>query len=318
MPYRLFVLIVLSCGALSACQAASHPQLASAATISASFGPVISTQVIRGREEDAGGDVLLLVDTTIVRVDLARRHISKTTIGVEAGEACWGLARLADGSLWTLKGRNAVVRIEPDGRVSKVIPLGEAHAGLTASGNRLVLQRAIAAAGEPALYAAAPDAPDRRPWSDLEVRSFPNIARAQVSVLSLVACGRSLVPARPCWFPDEAALALIEPDGRTLRVSLNGIAPVTPELLLTAENPKRPVRDAYVDARRRIWVLSTGEPPSDGDDRPGGWLLARYTADGTLDGMVSLSEPVRLILRVDAARVTVLAGSGRVGEIASW
>jgi hypothetical protein len=300
---------------VGSCEAAPDARRPSLAPLTRLFGPVISQQVIAGREEEPNL-VMLLTDRRIVRVDLDEQRAWSTAIQVDAGERCWGLARLTDGSLWTLKGRNAAVRIEPDGRVSRVIPLSEPHAGLFAVGDRLVYQRAVATAPEPALRAATPGG-DQTTWSGLRVRSFPGLDRAQASALSLVACGLTRVPERACWFPDEAAVALVAPDGQTRRLELPGLTAVAPEVLLTAENPPRPVRDAYVDDRRRIWVLSSGEP-RDGSAEPGGWILARYGPDGAPDGQARLAEPARLILRVETRRVIVLAGSGHVSEIASW
>ena len=307
----LFAAIVLL-----GCEAAPHAQPPPIAPLTRLFGPVMSQQVIAGREEEADL-VILLVQQTIVRVDLKERRAWSTAIDTDAADTCWGLARLTDGSLWTLKGRGAVMRIEPDGRVARVIQLGEPHAGLLAAGDRLVVQRGVAMASESALHASVPGG-EPTPWSDIRVRSFPGIDRAQVSALNLVACGRSRVPERPCWFPDEAAIAVVAPDGHTRRVVLPGLAAVAPEVLLTAENPRRPVRDAYIDDHRRIWILSSGEARGGAVEGPGGWILARYLPDGTPDGQTRLAEPVRLILRIEGARVIVLAGSGHVSEVPSW
>ena len=303
--------------ASGACQAAPLAQRPATASMTRLFGPVIAQQVIRGREQ-VDEQTVLLVESTLVRVDLKNRRVSETTVGVGTGETCWGLARLADGSLWTLKGRDAVVRIEGSGAISRTIRLEAPHAGLFASGNRLILQKAVTSAGERALRAVAPDGGDDVAWSEMRVREFPGIARAQLSALNLVACGRSAVAERPCWFPDEAAVSLITSDGRTRRIALQNLTTVAPEVLLTAENPRRPVRDAYVDDRGRIWVLSTGDAPEGASDVPGGWVLARYRPDGTPDGHVRLSEAVRLILAIEPGRAIVLAGSGYVSEVASW
>ena len=301
----------------SACHASSLAQPPAVAAVTRLFGPVIAAQVIRGREEE-GHTVLLLVDHVVVRVDLARRKWSATPIRLEPGETAWGLARLADGSLWSLKGRTAVMRIESDGSISRVIPLEEPHAGLFAFGEQLIFQQAVGSAPDPALRASVPGAATKAAWSEMRVRSIPGIARAQAAALSLVACGRSAVAERPCWFPDEAAVSLIAIDGTTRRIPLSGISPVAPEVLLTAENPRRPVRDAYVDALSRLWVLSSGDAPAGSADVPGGWLLARYKADGTPDGQARLSQAARLILEIESSRVIVLTGTGDVSEVASW
>ena len=316
MEVPLAVPVFLVMFAVASCDHTPRPRASAIAPVTRLFGPVVSQQVIAGREEDADV-IMLLVDRSIVHIDLRERRVSTTAIRTEAGETCWGLARLTDGSVWTLKGRTAVIRVESDGGVSRVMHLSEPHAGLFAAGDRLVYQRAVAAASEPALRAAAPGGQPTE-WSALRIRSVPGIARAQGSALSLVACGRSRVPERACWFPDEAAVALIAPDGTTRRIVLAGLAEVAPEVLLTAENPRRPVRDAYIDEQRRLWVLSSGEAPPDSPDVPGGWILARYRLDGTPDGQVRLAEPARLILRADNRAVILLTGSGHVGEVASW
>lgn len=298
-----------------ACAAAPHPA-SSPAPLTRLFGPVIGQQPIRGREE-GDGVIVLLVDNMLVRVDVDERRATSTPIGLDSGQMCWGLGRLADGSLWTLRGRFSAVSIDARGRPSRAIELSEPHAGLFAAGARLIYQKAVSTAGEPVLRAAPPGG-DWTTWSDLRARRFPGIDRAQASALNLVACGRSRTAERACWFPDEAAVALVDADGRTRRVALTGLDAIAPEVLLTAENPRRPIRDVYIDDERRIWVLSSGEPGAGAADVPGGWLLARYAPDGTPDGQTRLAEPARLILRIDRSRVILLAGSGDVSEVASW
>lgn len=303
--------------ALNRCPAAPAMHPLGVVPAKALFGPVLGRDVITGRQ-DAGEVVLLMTDgPAIVRIDLRARRAERVTIAVGPGETCWGLGRLTDGSVWSLKGRNDIIRIEPDGRVSRTVRLGHAHIGLMAAADRLIYQRAITTTPEPALRAGRPGEADE-PWSSLMTRSFPGLGRVQAAALSMVTCGGTATADRPCWFPDEAALALIDTRGRTRRLSLAGLAVVSPEVLLTAENPRRPIRDAYADPDGRIWVLSTGDAPAGGSELPGGWLLARYAADGAPEGQVRLAEPARLILRVDGRRATVLAGSGHVSEITPW
>jgi hypothetical protein len=309
---------VLILGAIAgACQPAPLAHPSPSTSVRALFGPVIAAEVIRGREYD-GDEVLLLVGATIVHVDLRSHRSSTTAIQLEPGESCWGLARLTDGSIWTLKGRNTAIQIAADGTVSRAIDLREPHMNLFGAGHRLVLQRGLATAPDPALHAIEPGVEGATPWSALKTRQVPGIARAQASALSLVACGGTDRAERPCWFPDQAALSLIDVDGRARYMALAGLAPISPEVLLTAENPRRPIRDAYVDRGGRIWVLSSGDPPAGAADLPGGWILARYSSSGAAEGQTRLLEPVRLILAVRDGRVIVLAGSGQVGEVTSW
>ena len=43
--------------------------------------------------------------------------------------------------------------------------------------------------------------------------------------------------------------------------------------------------------------------------------LARYSPQGALIGLQSLTEPVRLILRAGGGRATVLTGAGMIAEV---
>lgn len=315
-PLIRSVLALLAAG-LAGCGDPSMAQQASVREVVSLFGPVISQELIRGRERD-GHTVLLLAGANIARIDLDARRATSVAIGVPPGATCWGLARLVDGSLWSIRGRTVVIRIEADGRVSREVPLSEPRLGLFAAGTRLIYQPAMPAPPGPALIAGAPGDVRTEPWSGLTTRIFPGIARAQSAALNMVACGDSDGAERPCWFPHEAAVSLIGAGGDTRRIALAGLAEVAPEVLLTAENPARPVRDAYVDRRGRTWILSSGEPPPGAPELPGGWILARYAADGGAEGHTRLTEPVRLILRAGDEGVVVLTGSGHVGEVKTW
>jgi hypothetical protein len=311
-PLSLFMV------ALGACRAspiAREPGLLPLAPV---FGPIIANEVIGGRADDGEGVWLLLGGAGLVRVDLEARRVRRAAIRLGAGEHCWGLARLQDGSLWTLKGRHAVIQIDPEGAIIREAALAEPHLGLFGAADRLIYQQASFTPPGPALRAGAPGDTNTVPWSEMTTRAFGTIARASAIALNLVACGGSAQAERPCWFPDEAAVSLIDARGVTRKVALPGLDLVPPEILLTAENPPRPVRDAYVDREGRIWVLSSGTPPAGRSDRPGGWILARYATDGAADGLARLQESARLILRADAGRVLLLSGTGYVVEVKPW
>jgi hypothetical protein len=281
------------------------------------FGPAIGNEVIAGRAEDVDGQgpVLLLVgDRVLVAIDPAARTVRRQPMQLPADASCWGLARLRDGSLWTLKGRHVLAHVLETGSIEREVRLEEAHFGLFGEGDRLLYQPADFIPPAPALVAGVPGDRQRVAWSALRTRSFA-LARASVAALNLVSCGTGPRPERPCWFPNEPALYLVDEAGSTRRIELSGLHTVAPEVLLTSDNPARPVRDAYVDATGTIWVLSTGDPPSPAPDVPGGWLLARYGPKGEPMGVRRLSEPVRLILRAQPGRALVITGSGMVAEV---
>ena len=303
--------------ALGACRAQPPGQAPAFATATTIFGPVMGAEVIGGRA-DAGEEILLLAGgTDLVRLSLATRRFARVKLQMPPGEDCWNLAQLPEGGLWTLKGRRTLAQIK-DGAIAREVPLLEPHFGLFAVGNRLLFQRADFTPPAPALLSGTPEDASRTPWSAIRTRVYPSLARASVAALNMVTCGPSDAGERACWFPDEAAVSMVRDDGSTRRVLLSGLETVSPEVLLTSDNPQRPVRDAYVDTGGGIWILSSGPRPPGAADGPGGWLLARYRSDGAVEGLVRLSEAARLILRVDARNVMLLMSSGVIGRVPRW
>lgn len=312
---RTVVLPLLTIAALAACRARHVPRAPEVLPLARVFGPIVGNEVIAGRANDEDGVWLLAGGTDLVHADLTTHRVRRVAIRLGPGERCWGLARLQDGSLWTLKGRHAVIQIDAEGAIVRETPLSEPHLGLFGAGERLVYQQANFTPPGPALIAAVPGVPGTKTWSDMTTRTFDRIARASAVALNMVGCGGSAGNERPCWFPDEAAVSLIDAGGATRRLALAGLDVVPPEILLTAENPPRPVRDAYVDREGRVWVLSTGTPPAGGLDLPGGWILARYGSRGEPGGVRRLAESARLIVRAVAGRALLLTGAGMVAEV---
>jgi hypothetical protein len=165
------------------------------------------------------------------------------------------------------------------------------------------------------LFAGVPGDAHPEPWSAINPRSFPALARASAAALNMIACGSTRTTEQPCWFPDDTSVALVGPTGDTRRVALSGLTRVAPEILLASDNPARPLRDVFVEETGAIWVLSSGTAPPGAEREPGGWLLAEYAPDGALARIRRLSEAVRLILDVDRERLVVLSGAGMVAEI---
>jgi hypothetical protein len=301
---------------LGACRAGSIAREPGVIPLMPVFGPIVGSEVIGGRVDEGNDAWLLVGGTDIVHVDLPTRRSRRVSLKIAPGETCWGLARLADGSLWTIKGRQSLIRIDSDGNVIGNKALSEPHLGLSASRDRLVYQVAAFTPPGPALKAGKPGDTNTVPWSGMTTRAFDRIARASAVVLNMVSCGGTARMERPCWFPDEAAVSLIDAGGATRRVDLPGLAVAPPEILLTAENPPRPVRDAYMDRDGGLWVLSTGTAPAgETTDRPGGWILARYGPGGKLLGLGRLAESARLILRAEPGRALLLTGGGMVVEV---
>ena len=301
---------------LGACTAGSVGQASRLVTPVSLFGPVIGAEVIAGRA-DSGDVTLLAGGLDLVRINVAARTFVRTHLTLAPGESCWGLARLTSGALWTMKGRRTLARLALDGRIVEESPLPAPLFGIFAAGDRLVYQEASFTAPSPALILGPPGSP-RTAWSSIMTRRFDRLARASGAALNLLSCGATLARERACWFPDEAAVFLLDEDGHARRVALEGLPAVAPETLLTSDNPARPVRDAFVVTEGEMWVLSSGSPPPGDPETPGGWVLARYGAGGAPEGQSRLQEAARLILGIQGDRVLLLLSSGKVGEVRKW
>jgi len=309
-------LLGIVCATMCGCHSAPVTTDGRVVTVRPLFGPVVSSEVIGGRAPDRSGHVLLLAGgESIVTVDMSAGLANRTPLAIPRNDNCWGLARLDDGSVWTLRGRSVLAQIGPDGRILREIGLPEPHFGLYSSGDRLVYQPARFMPAGRLLQIGVPGDSHPTAWSAFEARPFPTLARASAAALNMVACGATHTEEQPCWFPDDTAIALVTRAGETRWLSLGGLTRVAPEVLLTSDNPPRPVRDVFVDRQGSIWVLSSGTAPPNAREEPGGWLLGQYTAGGALVAVSRLSSPVRLILHAEPRRVLVLTGAGMVGEV---
>jgi hypothetical protein len=105
------VSVLCFAAALTACAPAHRP---AAAVVVPIFGPAISRDVISGRADDPSGAVWLMVGgTSLVRLDLTTHERREVRLDTRGGDPWWGLARLTDGSMWALDGRNALIEINP-------------------------------------------------------------------------------------------------------------------------------------------------------------------------------------------------------------
>src|SRR5881227_3533857 len=128
--------------ALGACQSTMVGQAPGGARVRPIFGLVIGPEVIAGRADEGDQVFLLAGGADLIHIDLAAAVSTRVRLQVGIGDQCWALARLAGGSLWTLKGRRTLARVSRDGRILEEVALSDAHFGLFAAGDRLVYQRA--------------------------------------------------------------------------------------------------------------------------------------------------------------------------------
>ena len=68
-----------------------------------------------------------------------------------------------------------------------------------------------------------------------------------------------------------------------------------------------PIIDAHIDATDRLWVLLRRTTNRGSEDV----VMARYSREGALDGVVATSSRSRLILDVRGADCVLLVGAGQ-------
>jgi hypothetical protein len=296
----------------SACARRSSP----AVSWEVKFGPVLGNELIVGHVVDGRTAWLATGGDTLVRVDLASARHTRTAIHpLREGEHIWGLASTREGEMWTLIGRATLAKLGESAEIVRRIGLAEPHVGVFGGGRDLVFQIMDLHPPGHALAAGPPGGATRHPWSAMRTRDLP-FTRGAVAALNLVSCGPTAAAVIPCWFPDTATLTLTDRAGMSREIPLDGLPIVAPELLLASDNPRRPVRDAFVTAGNMVWVLGSGEPPEgDTSTRPGGWLLARYDLEGRLFRRVQLPEPARIFLGAREDTCLLLAWDGRVVEV---
>jgi hypothetical protein len=281
--------------ACSACARRDSPAL----SWDVKFGPVLGNELIVGHVVEGPTAWLATGGDTLVRIDLnSARHTRTPVHPLQDGEHMWGLAITPKGETWTLIGRATLAQIGEGAEIVRRIGLAEPHVGLFGSGRDLVFQVMNLHPPGDALAAGPPGGATRHPWSNMRTRDLP-FTRGAVAALNLVSCGSSA-----------------DRSGASREIPLDGLPIVAPELLLASDNPRRPVRDAFVTAGKMVWVLGSGEPPEgDTSTRPGGWLLAQYDLEGRLFRRVQLPEPARVLLGAVENTCLLLAWDGRVVEV---
>jgi hypothetical protein len=279
------------------------------------FGPVIGSEEIVGRVV-TGSSAWIATGDALVHIDLQRGRSRRFHVHPLADdEHIRGLASTDRAGMWTLIGDRALARVTHEGLITRRIALAEPHAGIFTAGRELVFQVMSAQPPGDALAAGPAGGLRRHKWSHMRTRVVRTGGDSAGS-LNLVSCGATAGSSVPCWFPNEAALTLTDASGFSREILLDGLPAASAEALLTADNPRRPVRDAFVSATNAVWVIGSGETTTPDDpNRPGGWLLARYDSEGRLFRRVQLPEPARLLLAVAEDKCLLLTWDGRVVEV---
>jgi hypothetical protein len=309
---RVLALVGLAASLVAACE--RHAVRAGEWTVR--FGPVLDQDVIVGRVA-VGRRVLLATSRPeLIRIDADGHRSVRYPIGpLEATEQIWGLAAGPSIGLWTLVGYHTLAQIGTDGRIERRIPLEAPHSNVVSGFGNVLYQLVNFEPGVEAMYAGPPGESARGPWGAMRARDLP-VPRAQAAILNVVSCGPAGVAGIPCWFVDRPVVSLTSESGDARDIPLEGLAAIAPASLFGAAPPRRPIFDVHQSSAGDLWVIAAGEPSrKDLEAERGGWLLARYTTDGTLVTRIPLPEPARLLLAVTDASCLLLSWNGYVVEV---
>lgn len=276
---------------------------------------VAAGETIVGRAIDDERAFLLTDSAVLIEINPGLSRVKRHSIkGRQPSDRVWGLARLADGTLWTLLDRTTLGRLTGSGEVVRRLMLTEPHFGLFGLGMHLVYQTIPTTTRAIVLTKGPPGNLDRQPFGTLRLREFDGM-RAEVWAANLVSCGATRSAILPCWFPDQPVVDLIDSNGVGRQLSLKNLrgSPLVSSTL--ASNRPQPLWDALVTGNE-IWVVSSAAtPPGSPDAGPLRWRLFRYALDGRVLSQVRLASPPRVILGVSAGIGYLLTAHGRIERV---
>ncbi len=123
----------------------------------------IPASLIVGRATCQGTTWLLLDSGQLVEIAVASRAVTvHSVLGLFPSDRPWGLACLADGTLWTLASPRALARLSALGRIAERQNLRLPRIGLFSSGDRLLFQALPTVVSTPALASSPALAAARR------------------------------------------------------------------------------------------------------------------------------------------------------------
>jgi len=230
---------------------------------------------------------------------------TRTLQGLHSDDRPWGLACLPDGTLWTLPSPRAVARIDSDGRVLERIAIRLPRLVLFAAGGRLLYQQLPFVPGAPILTTSPPRVPaDVRTWPALIGRT--GASREEMLSRNLANCGMADGPRVPCWFADEARIAVS--DGTAVHsMSL-------PWIIARGAEREAPIWDVALLPSRKLWLL-TASGAREGDEGRAGGHLFHLDERGAEIASRALVPRARVILAAAEHRCLVLGVHGEIIEV---
>jgi hypothetical protein len=260
---------------------------------------------IVGRARVGGRFLLLTSDRRLIAVEEGGGASARRLDGFDT--ELWSLAPAADGTLWTLAGRDTLMEIV-DGRAARRLALDGAYAGVHAGPGFLLYQPYDFRVGSPALLRGEP-AVVGEPAGQLRVAGGAG-SRVAAWMKSLVQCGFVSNGRIPCWPVGGAVVDVIDSAGTGLLVRLDGLEPrhdVSGEEF--AERARPVLQDVALDRDAALWVLASDAGAPVVKER-GVRDLWRFSLAGRRLERHRLTAPVRMLIAAGRDRLLAISGSG--------
>ena len=268
--------------------------------------PVVSNSLIVGRA--VCQNVVWLLNEHLDLTQIAPPTLAVTTRavgGFRRDERPWGLACLADGTIWTLSAPRAIARITAAGQVVDRRPLQAPGTALFATTDRLLLQSAPPTIGAALLGSSTPARPDdRRPWAGLLGRQASS--RVDLLAHNLVNCGIGLGQELPCWLADEAQVVVSD--------GVHSRRLMVPFVQAVDIDHEAPIRDAALVERDRVWILGTAARLVSGRRAARRLFLS---SGGREIARLDLAAEARLIVAADLSTCLLLTVDGQLVEVSA-
>jgi hypothetical protein len=269
-------------------------------------GPVngartLPVALIVGRASCSHTAWLLTESRQLIEVPLeASRAAIHPVVGLQPLDRVWGLACLADGSLWTLAEPRVMARLDSEGRVRERVATTLPRVALFAAGHELLFQQLPITTHAAALLVGPPRKFGViREWRGLSGRSADT--RARQMARNLVSCGVGIAGTLPCWFTDDRRFTVS--DGLVART-------IVPPLNAAETNPEAPIWDVAL-AGTHYWLLAGGQTSA----RLAGERLLRVQENTGAFTSIRLDPPVRVILSATETRCRLLNVNGQLLEV---
>lgn len=265
----------------------------------------IPDTVVVGRAVCSASTSLLTESRQLVEVRNGGAVATVKVSGFAPSDRPWGLACLADGTLWTMATARTMARIDETGQIRRRIDVQLPRVALFAAGDRLLFQQLPIVQGTAALMTSPPQQPYAvRSWPGLVVQG----ARTRENELAqnLAICGVALGTSVPCWFI------------RAMQFTVsNGTASRTvdvPPLRSMPVDRETPIRDVALASSEYFWLLAGGPDAERG--RTAGVRLFRLRERTSEALSLELKPAARIVLRATESQCLLLLVDGSVIEVA--